>query len=342
MEFSIYILAAFVALGLGEAVYLRRKGGAYSLNVSISNVSCGVFSLCTKVFYAAGFVAVYVALESRACLIRSFGWQWWSLLVTFVLIDLCYYTYHRMAHRVAVLWGAHVVHHQSDEYNLTVSLRQDSIGVLASTPFYLVPALVGIPLPVFVTMNALYQIYQFFVHTALVDSMGWLEHVISTPRLHRLHHARNAEYIDCNYTGFLLIWDKIFGTYRPPSVEPLFGVTEPISSWSPMWANFGYFQELYLKCRRRQGWDRLYTLFRPPEWRPVTEPQDERHPYVPYAKEPRAGWAGLAVGLFFVGIMLSFVLAAKANDWNAVTKVSVAFFAAASAWLTTRFFDGKI
>jgi alkylglycerol monooxygenase len=341
MQFTIYILVAFVVLVAAEGAYLRRKGRAYSLNTSVSNISCGVLSLCTRVFYTAGFVVIYGALESRVGMTRSFGWQWWSLILTFVLIDLCYYTYHRMAHRVALLWGAHVVHHQSDEYNLTVSLRQDSVGVLASTPFYLVPALIGIPLPVFVAMDALYQLYQFFVHTALVRNMGWLEHVISTPRLHSLHHARNTEYIDCNYSGFLLVWDKVFGTYRPPSVEPLFGVTEPIPTWSPLWANFGYFKELYVRVRSRRGWNRIYTLIGPPEWRPAMEPQQERTPYVVYANEPKPGWLAPAMIVFAVSIALSFVLTAKTNHWDTPTNVTVALSAVMASLVATRLFDGK-
>jgi hypothetical protein len=215
------------------------------------------------------------------------------------------------------------------------------VGVFAATPFYLVPALIGIPLPVFIAMNGLFQLYQFFVHTALVRNMGWLEHVISTPRLHRVHHARNTEYIDCNYSGFLLIWDKLFGTYRPPSVEPLFGVTEPISTWSPLWANLGFFHELYLKVRRRRGWDRLYTLIGPPEWRPMTEPEDKKGLFVPYGSHPESGWLAPALLILIVSVTLAIVLATQANNWNAITKGVVACFAATTALLTTRLFDGE-
>ena len=114
-----------------------------------------------------------------------------------------------------------------------------------SIPFYLPPALLGVPLPVFLAANAVYQLYQFFVHTAVVGNVGWLEQVLATPRLHRLHHARNESYIDCNYSGFFIVWDKVFGSYRAPSEEPVFGVTEPLESWSPIWANLGYFEQLF-------------------------------------------------------------------------------------------------
>ena len=340
MEFPVYILIALVIMGLAEAIYLAWTGRTYSLNISVSNISCGVFSLCTKIFYTGGFALVYTMLQSQLGLTRAFGWQWWSLLLTFELVDLIYYAYHRMAHRVALLWGAHVVHHQSEEYNLTVSLRQDSIGVLAATPFYLIPALIGIPLPVFIAMNGLFQLYQFFVHTALVRNMGFLEHVISTPRLHQLHHARNVEYIDCNYSGFLILWDRLFGTYRPPSVEPLFGVTQPISSWSPVWANFGYFHELYLKCRRRRGWDRLFTLVGPPEWKPSSEAENKR-PYVSYLNQPSHGWTATAVIVVLMSISVSFLLAAKANHWDATINLTVACVTATMAWFATRLFDGR-
>jgi sterol desaturase/sphingolipid hydroxylase (fatty acid hydroxylase superfamily) len=341
MEFPGYILAGFVVLVLIEVACLYRTGRSFSINIAVSNISCGVVALCTKVFYGAAFALLYSALESRFGLTQSIGWQWWSLAFTFVLVDLCYYAYHRMSHRVALLWGAHIVHHESDEYNLTVSLRQSSVGVWMATPFYLLPALIGVPLPVFIVMSSLYQLYQFFVHTALVENMGWLERVISTPRLHRLHHARNDEYLDCNYSGFLLVWDKLFGSYRAPSVKPVFGITEPIRSWSPLWANLGYFHELYLKVRTRQGWDRLYTLIRPPDWHPATESNDEKGPYVSYASQPRPGLVGLALAVFFISMFLAIGLAAQADRWDTLTKTSVVCLATASALLATRLYDGN-
>src|SRR5262245_46929303 len=194
MEIRGFVVPAFLVLVAAEAFYLRRTRQAYSLNIAISNMSCGILSLCTNLVYAALFAILYVGVKSRIGLFDLPSWRWWSLLCTFLVIDLCYYAYHRMSHRVAFLWGAHIVHHQSDEYNLTVSLRQGSVSLFMSTPFYLVPALIGISLPSFLAVNAVYQLYQFFVHTAVVNNMGWLEHVLATPRLHRMHHARNPEY----------------------------------------------------------------------------------------------------------------------------------------------------
>jgi sterol desaturase/sphingolipid hydroxylase (fatty acid hydroxylase superfamily) len=311
------------------------------LNVAISNMSCGIWNLCTNLFYAVAFATLYVHVESSVGLF-DLSWQWWSLILTFGLIDLSYYAYHRMSHRVAVLWGAHIVHHESDEYNLTVSLRQGSVALFVSTPFYLLPALIGIPLPVFLAVNAVYQLYQFFVHTALVHDMGWLEHVLATPRLHRVHHARNPEYIDCNYSGFLIFWDKLFGSYREPSVEPEFGVTEPLSSWSPAWANFGYFRSLAKKARTRRGWDQIRTFLAPPEWVPTGEGLRHGVTYQPYkASPPRTELIGVATGLFIASVCLALVLREFGGGWQLGPQILVVFLTATFALIATRLFDAR-
>jgi hypothetical protein len=246
-----------------------------------------------------------------------------------------------MSHRVALLWGTHIVHHESDEYNLTVSLRQGSVASIASTPFYLIPALLGIPLSVFLAVNAVYQLYQFFVHTALVDNMGWLEHVLATPRLHRVHHARNPEYIDCNYSGFLILWDKLFGSYREPSTEPVYGVTEPLSSWGPAWANLGYFRALVGKAKNRRGWDKVRTFFAPPEWAPAGELSRQTTDYRAYDSLPRHGMTAIAVGVFAVSVCLALLVGGVAANWQIGAKLIIALLAAGLASIATGLFDGR-
>jgi hypothetical protein len=208
-------------------------------------------------------------------------------------------------------------------------------------PFYLPAAALGIPLEVFLATNGIYQLYQFFVHTALVGNMGWLEHVLATPRLHRLHHARNAEYIDCNYSGFLILWDKLFGTYRAPSVEPLYGVTEPLASWSPVWANISYFVELLRHACNRRAWDRIWTFLAPPEWRPTVESRKPATLYVPYDATPvSASFHRMALACFGASVALTFALLAVPLDWSLLTRTAVALSAAATGWFCTQLFDG--
>jgi sterol desaturase/sphingolipid hydroxylase (fatty acid hydroxylase superfamily) len=341
MDIRVYLIIAFLVLAIAEAVYLRSKGRGYSMKVAVSNMSCGIWSLCTNLFYAVAFASLYLFVQSRVGIVNSLAWQWWSLAFTFIVVDLCYYAYHRMSHRVSLLWGAHIVHHESDDYNLTVSLRQGSVALIASTPFYLVPALIGVPLTVFLAANAVYQLYQFFVHTALVNNMGWLEHVLATPRLHRVHHARNPEYIDCNYSGFLILWDKLFGSYREPSTEPEYGVTEPLSSWSPAWANFGYFRQLIQKAQSRRGWDKVYTIVAPPEWVPAGEVSKPGSTYRPYDSSPRPEARAIAAGMFVASVGLALLIEDGAEHWQAGPKIAIAVLTAMLAWITTRLFDDR-
>ncbi len=340
MNSRFYIVVAFCGLVGAEAWYVRRSGRRYPLNTTVSNVSCGLLSLCAGVFSAIAFAFLYRIVETRVGFIDGLGWQWWSLILTFVLIDLCYYAYHRTSHRIAFLWGTHIVHHESDEYNLTVSLRQGALAQFSSIPFYLVPAVAGVPLHIFLVVDGVYQLYQFFVHTALVTDMGWLEHVIATPRLHRLHHARNEQYIDRNYSGFLILWDKLFGTYTEPSAEPLYGVTEPLSSWSPIWANLGYFRELCEKARDRRGWDRAWTFAGPPEWKPASEVLETHVAYVAYDARPQFGFFSAALASFVAALILGLLLVALPSDWDLSVRASVAIVAALTAWCSTRLFDG--
>jgi sterol desaturase/sphingolipid hydroxylase (fatty acid hydroxylase superfamily) len=324
-----------------EAWWLRRSGRAYSLNAAVSNMTCGMLNLCTGIFSAIAFAFLYRSLETKFGVIDGLGWQWWSFAVAFVVVDLCYYAYHRASHRIGVLWGAHIVHHESDEYNLTLSLRQGSVALFSSIPFYLPAAVMGIPLEVFLAASGIYQLYQFFVHTALVKNMGWLEHILATPRLHRLHHARNEPYIDCNYSGFLILWDKVFGTYRPPSVQPLFGVTSPLVSWSPIWANVSYFSELFRCARNRRGLDRIRTFLAPPEWQPAGESTKYAPLYVPYNAHPVSPFFHrIAVACFGAGIALTFVLLALPLEGSLPARSATAFCVAAAAWFSTKLFDG--
>ena len=344
MELQLYVVVAFILLVGLEAALLRHRRHAYALNVAVSNMSCGILNLCTNLFYRVAFLYLYGAIQSRIGLLHLPVWRWSSLVFAFLAVDLCYYAYHRMSHRVAFLWGAHIVHHESDEYNLTVSLRQGSIALLASAPFYLLLALVGVPLRTFLVADGVYQLYQFFVHTALVERMGWLENVLATPRLHRVHHARNPEYIDCNYSGFLILWDKMFDTYREPSVEPVYGVTEPLSSWSPVWANVGYFQALFAKTQMRRGWDRLWTWIAPPEWAPPQEDEENVHHfdvYRPYDAKPRRGLIEVAVAMFLVSVGLAFMVAGPAEDWAMMSKMALVVLTVGSTLVATRLFDGK-
>jgi hypothetical protein len=190
----------------------------------------------------------------------------------FVFYDFCYYWLHRMGHERNILWAAHSVHHQSEDYNLSTALRQTSTGFLLSWIFYLPMAVLGVPLVVFVSVAALNLLYQFWVHTRHIPKLGWFEWFFVTPSNHRAHHAQNALYMDRNYGGVFIIWDRLFGSFQEEDDnEPvIFGVTTPLASWNPLWANVQFYAQLWDDARRAERWwDKLRIWFMRTGWRPA-------------------------------------------------------------------------
>jgi hypothetical protein len=151
-----------------------------------------------------------------------------------------------MHHEIKILWATHSVHHHGEEYNLSTALRQTSTGWLWKWVFYLPMIMVGVPGEVFVTVAGINLVYQFWVHTKHIGHLGFLEKIFITPMNHGVHHAKNEEYIDANYGGVFIIWDRMFGTYiaEKPSIKPIYGTVKPLNSWNPFWANFQVFYQM--------------------------------------------------------------------------------------------------
>jgi hypothetical protein len=186
-----------------------------------------------------------------------------------VAFDLVYYWWHRASHEVNVLWAAHVVHHQSEDYNLAVALRQAWLTGLTSLPFELPLALLGVPVVPYVVGKSIVTLYQFWIHTELIGRIGPLEHVLNTPSHHRVHHAIDPEYLDKNYGGIFIVWDRLLGSFTPERKHPTYGITKPLRSFNPVWANFHVFAEMAALARATPRWrDKLRVLIAPPRWRP--------------------------------------------------------------------------
>jgi hypothetical protein len=174
-----------------------------------------------------------------------------------------------MSHEVNAFWAAHVVHHQSEDFNLAVALRQSALQSGFSWVFYLPLALAGFPPLVFLACSSFNTLYQFWIHTRAIGRLGPLEWVLNTPSNHRVHHGRNPKYIDRNHGGTLIVWDRLFGTYQAEEEEPVYGITQPLASWNPVWANLHYWVELLQTARRTRSWsDRIRLFLKPPGWRP--------------------------------------------------------------------------
>ncbi|MEO8453265.1 MAG: sterol desaturase family protein, partial [Gemmatimonadota bacterium] len=195
-----------------------------------------------------------------------------SWVAVFLLDDLIYYWVHRKSHEVNILWAGHVVHHSSEEYNLSVALRQSSLHGLLTWIFYLPLALLGVPVVMWAICHALNLIYQFWIHTRGVRRLPrMLEAVLNTPSHHRVHHGVNPQYQDRNYAGVFIVWDRLFGTFEPEVEEPVYGITKPLASWNPVWANVHVFAEIGRDARAAAGWrDRLQIVFGHPGWKPAS------------------------------------------------------------------------
>ena len=273
MNFILYAVPFFFVLIAAELIADRWRGVSnYRLADAVSSISTGVLSTTTGLLTkGVGLVTYAFALEHLA-LVRLSADSVWVWVFAFVFYDFCYYWLHRMGHERNILWAAHSVHHQSEDYNLSTALRQTSTGFLLSWIFYLPMAVLGVPLLVFVSVAALNLLYQFWVHTRHIPKLGWFEWCFVTPSNHRAHHAQNALYMDRNYGGVFIIWDRLFGSFQEEDDnEPvIFGVTTPLASWNPLWANLQFYAQLWDDARRAERtWDKIRIWFMRTGWRPA-------------------------------------------------------------------------
>jgi alkylglycerol monooxygenase len=247
MDLVPYAIPFFLLAIAAELVWDRiRQTGYYRANDAINSLSLGVLSTTSKLVLIDVAGRIYGWVQQELVILPWALDGWLSLVVAFVLYDFCYYWFHRISHERRIFWAAHVAHHQSEEYNLTTALRQTSTGFLLGWLFYLPCFLLGMPADVFVTVASANLIYQFWVHTRFIRTLGPLEWVLVTPMNHRVHHARNPEYIDRNYGGFFIIWDRLFGTYRAEDpARPIdYGITRGLNSWNPLWANLHVYADM--------------------------------------------------------------------------------------------------
>ncbi|MCC5815609.1 MAG: sterol desaturase family protein [Leptospira sp.] len=261
-----FFVLIFIELGVG---FFRRKA-YYRLNDSITDLSTGIISQLWGLFQKGVTLFAYFYLYENYRLgtipIESvFGW-----VACIILWDFCYYWFHRLSHEINLFWAGHVIHHTSEEYNLVVALRQTGIGGFVSWIFYLPLAIIGFHPWVFLAAGQLNLIYQFWVHTKAVKSIGTVgEFLLSTPSHHRVHHAINPQYIDKNHGGIFIIWDRMFGTFAKEEEEPVYGTVKPLASFNPVWANFHYLLEIIRMSWKAQGlWNKVKVWFMPPGWIP--------------------------------------------------------------------------
>ena len=256
----------FLLIGI-EYWALRRKQRSVRLNDAITDMSCGLGDQSMSLLVKGAVLIPYQLAYQHVGIFKMPTNEVWTWVFGFMAVDFCYYWYHRFSHRVNIGWATHSVHHQSEEYNLSVALRQPWFSQFFSWAFYLPLAALGLPLEVYVTSFAFNLLYQFWIHTETIDKMGIFEEVFNTPSHHRVHHGTNPEYLDTNYAGVFIIWDRFFGTFKREEARVLYGTLKPLRSWNPIWANVGPWASLAALSRAQTSWaDKVLVWFRPPEW----------------------------------------------------------------------------
>ena len=269
----LFAVPVFLLMMVAEYAIGRHRGQpVYRAADAVASLSLGIISQLVGVFTKLATLGVYTLVYSHAAL-----WQlpadsplvWLGALLAY---DFCYYWLHRLGHEVNILWAAHVVHHSSEEYNLSTALRQTGTGFLLGWIFYLPMAVLGVPPLVFVIVGLVDLLYQFWVHTLLVGRLGWFDRVFCSPSNHRVHHGQNDYCLDRNYGGLLIIWDRLFGTFvEERADEPIvYGIRGQLRSWSPLRANGHVYAALWQDMRLTRRWaDKLRVLLMHPGWRPA-------------------------------------------------------------------------
>jgi alkylglycerol monooxygenase len=271
---QIIVLATpvFLALiALEFAVGVARRRNTYRLHDAMASIGLGMLSQVTAVFTRLFTVTIYAAVHERLALAKLPADSLAVWIGALLAYDFCYYWLHRAGHRVAVLWAAHAVHHQSEDNNLSTALRQTSSGWLFGWIFYLPLAVAGVPPLVFGTVALIDLLYQYWVHTQQVGRLGWFDRWFCSPSNHRVHHAVNDRYLDRNYGGILIVWDRLFRSFvEEDDREPIvYGTRSPLRSFNPLWANLQVYRDLWLDSWRAHSWaDKLRVWLKPPGWRP--------------------------------------------------------------------------
>lgn len=265
-----YAVPGFVLLVLVEMIVARvRDRTRYEPKDTLTSLGLGLGSTLAGALTAG--VAFAMAMWVWQFRIFEIGYAWYWFVVAFVIDDLAYYVFHRMAHRVRWFWASHVIHHSSQHYNLSTALRQTWTGFISLGFLFRLPlALIGFPPPMLVFVAGINLVYQFWIHTETIGKCPrWFEAVMNTPSHHRVHHATNARYLDTNYAGVFIVWDRMFGTFTPERADdvPRYGIVHNLGSFNLLWAAFHEWIGIAKDVWAAPDWRaRLNYMIKPPGW----------------------------------------------------------------------------
>ncbi len=340
LSIPVFLLLIFIEL----AISLRRGRPVYRFSDAVTDIGCGVGSQLVGILLVAVTFGLYVIVYDNCGLIQwgDYGpmgvLSMWAL--AFVGLDFLYYWWHRWSHEINFLWASHVVHHQSEDYNLAVALRQAWLTGFTSTVVYLPLAILGVPPEIYVISVSLSLLYQFWIHTELVGKLGIFEWVLNSPSHHRVHHGINPQYIDKNHGAILIVWDRLFGTFVDENEPVFYGTVKPLDSFNPIWANLHGWVHLWkLTSASERLSEKLLVLFRPPDWMPPQSRPGEpaynqlggRDKYAPRCPGVVRRYV-LIQAAWSIPLVMALLLTAESLDiWERVGAVAV-LLAGTMAW----------
>lgn len=337
-----YALPVFGLCMLAEWAWGRWRGrDGYGLADTLGSLSQGLLSQGVAVVTPLFQTGLYASVHARLALLPGTLWHGaFGIVASVVMYDFCDYWLHRTSHESALFWAAHAVHHQSEHFNLSTALRQESLYSVMGAPFFLPMALLGVPTAQYALAGVVVLFYQFWIHTEHIGRLGWLDRVFSTPSNHRVHHAVNPGYLDRNYGAILVVWDRLFGSFTEETEPCVYGTVKPLASWNPLVAVGQFYAELWRRMRATPRLaDKLRVLVKSPGWLPPgmapTGPPLEARLAQPRFDPPAPRGARLAAITVFAltaagcGAWLWF-----AGDLGAGANLGAAAALAAGLWAT--------
>ncbi len=346
MSLILYAIPLFLASIALEYVISKRKAQqVYRFHDAVTSLNIGFISETIRSILKLMSIFVYALVVEQ---VAAFEWDlknpavW---VVAFFMYDFFYYWAHRSGHEVNLLWASHVVHHSSEEFNLSTALRQSWTNQIFYWIFYLPMAIVGIPVKVFVIIALVSALYQFWSHTRLVGKLGWADRIFVTPSNHRCHHGRNDYCIDKNYGGTLIIWDRMFGTYTEErDDEPVvYGTLTPLNSWNPVWGNFKNYTTLWRDMRHAKGlYAKLHVVFAPPSLVKTSTDQTPLALNTQRFETPVTRWQPI-YGWLASGVVLALVieLLRVAPDLSWPARLAFTFMIVLNTAGLSRIFEGR-
>ena len=345
MNVYAFITPIVVLLLIFEIVYsaVARKG-VYSFQDTIANLGTGIGNQCVNLAVA------FFVYKWYGWLYQFAPWQvpttWYSMLGLLIISDFVFYWFHRTGHRVNVFWAAHMPHHSSEEMNLSVGIRASFTQRIFQFLFFdWVLVLIGFSPEQVYAVAAVHLLLAYWHHTRLIGRLGWVERIFVTPSHHRVHHGVNPQYIDKNFSEFLIIWDKLFGSYEEEREEVCYGITHPPRTWDPVFINFQYWRQLWSDAwHTRRWWDKLRLWFMPTGWRPAdligrSDVPPDRIGYTlqqqqKYRSTPYPGMSGYLVAQVILGLAYMYLTINMAWPLSPVDRIALSFglFAMITSW----------